>query len=216
VYSFSRICPSANAPLPINRDDTPSTDALGIERWIYIDRYSQAGALRACPGTMSARVTQRQRKAARKGANGPGDALLRKPITGIVGCCARATTGHAATSPSRAMNSRRRIHPSQSRFSVAFQTAYRQERISTPLLSDRPVRTRQLLALNGPPNRADGCLLSRVKRTICARGEYFRFWHEADLPQCPLSGRYQVQSGHLSKPHPTSSISGFGFRSKPD
>ena len=28
-------------------------------------------------------------------------------ITGIVGCCARATTGHAAALPSPAMNSRR-------------------------------------------------------------------------------------------------------------
>jgi hypothetical protein len=31
------------------------------------------------------------------------------PITGIAGCCARATTGHAAALPSAAMNSRRRI-----------------------------------------------------------------------------------------------------------
>ena len=37
-----------------------------------------------------------------------GDALLRNPITGIAGCCARATTGHAATAPpSSVMNWRR-------------------------------------------------------------------------------------------------------------
>ena len=37
---------------------------------------------------------------------------LRNPITGTAGCCARATTGHAAAPPSPAMNSRRRIrHP---------------------------------------------------------------------------------------------------------
>jgi hypothetical protein len=36
-----------------------------------------------------------------------------KPITGIVACCARATTGHAAVLPSPAMNCRRPIrHPS--------------------------------------------------------------------------------------------------------
>jgi hypothetical protein len=29
-----------------------------------------------------------------------GDALLRNPTTGIAGCCARATTGHAAAPPS--------------------------------------------------------------------------------------------------------------------
>jgi hypothetical protein len=31
------------------------------------------------------------------------------PIIGIVRCCARATTGHAAAPPSPAMNSRRRM-----------------------------------------------------------------------------------------------------------
>jgi hypothetical protein len=36
---------------------------------------------------------------------------LRNPITGIVGCCARAATGHAAATPvpKSVMNSRRRI-----------------------------------------------------------------------------------------------------------
>ena len=38
-----------------------------------------------------------------------GAVLLRNPITGIVSCCARATTGHAAALPSPAMNSRRLI-----------------------------------------------------------------------------------------------------------
>jgi hypothetical protein len=42
-----------------------------------------------------------------------GEALLRYPITGTVGCCARATIGHAAALPRPAMNVRRRIHPSQ-------------------------------------------------------------------------------------------------------
>ena len=35
--------------------------------------------------------------------------LLRNPITGIVGCCARAASGHAAAPPSSVMNSRRLI-----------------------------------------------------------------------------------------------------------
>jgi hypothetical protein len=33
--------------------------------------------------------------------------LLRNPITGIAGCCARPASGHAAPPPSSAMNSRR-------------------------------------------------------------------------------------------------------------
>jgi autotransporter-associated beta strand protein len=36
-----------------------------------------------------------------------GDALFRKPITGTVGCCACAVSGHAAAPPSSAMNWRR-------------------------------------------------------------------------------------------------------------
>jgi hypothetical protein len=36
-----------------------------------------------------------------------GDALPRKPITGIADCCARAAGGHAAAPPSSVMNSRR-------------------------------------------------------------------------------------------------------------
>jgi hypothetical protein len=41
------------------------------------------------------------------------DVLLRNPITGIAGCCARAASGHAAALPSSVMNERRLIgHPS--------------------------------------------------------------------------------------------------------
>jgi len=36
-----------------------------------------------------------------------GARLLRNPITGSAGCCARAASGHAAAPPSSAMNSRR-------------------------------------------------------------------------------------------------------------
>jgi hypothetical protein len=41
--------------------------------------------------------------------------LLRNPISGDAGCCARAASGHAAAPPSPAMNSLRRIHPLISR-----------------------------------------------------------------------------------------------------
>src|SRR5476651_2652088 len=50
------------------------------------------------------------RKAAIRDAYAPADVLLRSPITGIVGCCPSAVSGHAATAPPRSvMNSRRRI-----------------------------------------------------------------------------------------------------------
>ena len=42
-------------------------------------------------------------------ASSSADTELRNPITGLAGCCARATTDHAAALPSPAMNSRRRI-----------------------------------------------------------------------------------------------------------
>ena len=48
------------------------------------------------------------RNALTSGAALSSEALLRKPITGIVGCCARAASGHAAVAPqSSVMKSRR-------------------------------------------------------------------------------------------------------------
>src|SRR5262245_10888859 len=48
------------------------------------------------------------RNAARRLAMPSDDLLSRKPITGRVGCCARAASGHAAAPLSRVMKSRRR------------------------------------------------------------------------------------------------------------
>jgi len=48
------------------------------------------------------------RNAVTMGAYPSGDAPCRNPITGIVGCCARAASGHAAPAPpSVAKNFRR-------------------------------------------------------------------------------------------------------------
>src|SRR5262249_36803262 len=44
-----------------------------------------------------------------------GDLLLRYPITGIAGCCARAPSGHAAAPPMSVMNARRFIRLPTSR-----------------------------------------------------------------------------------------------------
>jgi hypothetical protein len=47
-------------------------------------------------------------KAVRKFTKVRGEPLLRKPITGVAGCCARAASGHAtAAPPTSVMNSRR-------------------------------------------------------------------------------------------------------------
>jgi hypothetical protein len=43
-------------------------------------------------------------------------------------CCVRATTGHTAAPPRAAINSRRRIHPSQGRATVALRFARQQSR----------------------------------------------------------------------------------------
>src|SRR5262249_4151614 len=43
------------------------------------------------------------------GADTASDVLRRNPITGIIGCCARAATGQAAAPPTSLMNSPRLI-----------------------------------------------------------------------------------------------------------
>jgi hypothetical protein len=47
--------------------------------------------------------------------DGPGDPLLRTPITGIAFCCARAASGHAAITPARKIMKSRRLMTSASR-----------------------------------------------------------------------------------------------------
>src|SRR6516162_3508940 len=60
-----------------------------------------------CPSTFPVSARPR-RNASKRCPPDPSSRGLRNPITGIVGCCARATTGHAAAAPpSSVMNSRR-------------------------------------------------------------------------------------------------------------
>jgi len=42
-------------------------------------------------------------------AHSAADPLLRNPITGIVGCCARTASGHAAAAPARSVMKSRRL-----------------------------------------------------------------------------------------------------------
>ena len=81
--------------------------------------FRQTIVLAFCPSVFDRNVLalnitdflQAQAKRTQKSARmASGDALLRNPITGIAGCCARAASGHAAAAPPRRlMNSRRRI-----------------------------------------------------------------------------------------------------------
>ena len=50
----------------------------------------------------------------RLGAHGPGELLLRKPITGIAFCCARKADGHPPIAPARKIMKSRRLMPSPS------------------------------------------------------------------------------------------------------
>src|SRR5215468_4753350 len=82
------------------------------------------------------------RNAASDVADSPGDLLLRNPITGIAGCCARAASGHAAAPPNSVMKSRRlmgaypkaRSPTDYSRFGVDQWRASQQKR--APLCAD--------------------------------------------------------------------------------
>ena len=56
------------------------------------------------PSLPSARDSHGRR---RKSAIASSDWMLRNPITGIVGCCALAASGHTTTPPINVMNSRR-------------------------------------------------------------------------------------------------------------
>ena len=68
---------------------------------------------------------------AQRGAYRSASALLRNPITGIAGCCARAASGHAAAAPpSSVMNSRRFIRSPRRRGRAA--SAERQGRAPWP------------------------------------------------------------------------------------
>jgi hypothetical protein len=75
-------------------------------------------------GIVSKRLGSRYRSGrSTDGSSSPGNTWASvsefRPLsqpTGVGRCCALATTGHAATLPSRAMNSRRRIGHASSRF----------------------------------------------------------------------------------------------------
>jgi hypothetical protein len=49
-----------------------------------------------------------------------GDKLLRKPATGIGGCCARAASGHVAAAPPRRVMKARRCMSTLKRWSPHF------------------------------------------------------------------------------------------------
>jgi hypothetical protein len=81
----------------IARREGNQLGAPAIEEWIGADEQRLSALPSFSPSW----------NADSRSANGPGDALLRNPITGIAGCCARAASGQATAPPRVAMNSRR-------------------------------------------------------------------------------------------------------------
>ena len=80
------------------------------DKSVAADLSGDVKSARLCPGAAcycAAGFQSSQRRTIRLLVTG-ADRLLRNPITGIPGCCARAASGHAtAAPPSSAMNSRR-------------------------------------------------------------------------------------------------------------
>jgi hypothetical protein len=83
---------TSSAASALNRSYRPSAHRNAIKRF--------------CPSINPASRRPR-RNAATRSLDSLGERLLRNPITGIAGCCARAASGHAAAPPSSEMNSRR-------------------------------------------------------------------------------------------------------------
>src|SRR5215216_2785694 len=89
-----------------------TADQFGYERLQSVD-------LIGCPAILDRDVAilgisspvKPCRNAATMSETSSPDLRLKKPITGIAGCCDSAANGHAAAPPSRAMNSRRLIAP---------------------------------------------------------------------------------------------------------
>jgi len=107
------------------------------------------------------------------------------PTNGIVGCCARATTGHAAALPISAMNSRR--------FTAPVPPVLPTERIVTSATAVDLLRC----GISIWPTSAGGqsrpmtsrshdraCPLRLSKRTICTPSQQVRFVPNPDLSRC--------------------------------
>src|SRR5262245_2519637 len=109
------------------------------------------------------------------------DVLLRNPITGVAGCCARAANGHAAALPSNVMNSRRLMR-ALVRLRAAHYHAVAKER--------RCASQQKLRA-----NVADGSNL--VSRGWCS----LTFEpHRRDVPKSLFGGRLMPSAGILLRP----------------
>ena len=76
----------------------PAADRIGPPPSDIRSRHCGPQHSRSRPGLAGTRAN---------GGRRSGESLLRNPITGIAGCCARAASGQAAAPPSRVMNSRR-------------------------------------------------------------------------------------------------------------
>ena len=110
-----------------------------------------------------------------------GEPLWRNPITGIVGCCARAGSGHAAAPPSRAMNSRRLMG-------------------KPPVLT--PSNKLRLSRVAGVVRH------NKIARPMTGLGHERRPMQQATVPQlplCPVSDRSRVAAQYVVEGHKATS-----------
>jgi hypothetical protein len=88
----------------VGSDEGQSTSALSLRSNVDLLRYGKGivhidAEIPDSTLYLGAFSSNPRRNAATKWAVSSGDLLLRNPITGIAGCCARAASGHATAVP---------------------------------------------------------------------------------------------------------------------
>jgi hypothetical protein len=124
------------------------------------------------------------------------DWALRKPITGIFGCCARAASGHATALTSTAMNFRRRIgHASDLGYGQqpTATTGTREQGASASGRNSFDVLLRRgdhaaapSPAMNSPPSH-QSCLQAAAQ-TAAYRDHGYRVWPWGEIPSISFCG----------------------------
>src|SRR6516225_7753302 len=126
--------------------------------------------LRSSAKPVSARPA---RTAAKRSAKSSRDLALRKPTSGIAGCCARAKSGQATAEPTIPVTkSRRRIAYPKAQDHADFQKGLQQGFTTGGIGSDRHFAWQQPLGSN------------------------VRFGSKADIAQCETNVRFTPKSGH--------------------
>src|SRR5436309_10059969 len=97
----------------------------------------------------------------------PDVSLLRNPITGIAGCCARAASGHVAAAPPRSVMNSRRFIQSPRRRGRAVLGEFRRQAPWRSL----GLQPTQIWSIVGRANRLAWCLLESDQRIVVHGGK---------------------------------------------